>query len=496
MNVTTKAFAAAAIALSITAICAFGPAAQNSATPDPGPHTRYPTPDTQHPTPHTIPSIVVTAAPAFDPLAALSGRERFPKGAQLMRIDRGTATLLVSAFAATADANVSWDATTVLFSAKPSSTDHWQIWELNLATHATRRIIAANEDLIRPLYLPAGQLVYARRLPQGFRSEVAGKANTLKLAPIDDDAAQTILPLSYIPASAVPADVLRDGRILFESYFPLGTGTTPELFLVYSDGSGVESYRCDHGRARWGGHQLANGDVVFTHGASLARFTSRLAHEAAIPAPHADFAGGIRETTDGAWIASVRSNPSTGATSHYALKLWKPAALTMTAVLSDPTHDLVDPALIAPRPRPNEHPTGLHPWEYGNLLALDSRQSRTGDLITAPAQVRLETLGADGRLIVTGTAPVEADGSFFVQTLADQPIRFALLDAKGTVIRREQGWFWIRKGEQRYCVGCHTGPERASENRVPAVLLRTTTPADLTGVKLAAIADAAKPKGN
>jgi hypothetical protein len=32
-------------------------------------------------------------------------------------------------------------------------------------------------------------------------------------------------------------------------------------------------------------------------------------------------------------------------------------------------------------------------------------------------------------------------------------------------------------------VGCHTGPERASENRVPAVLLRSTTPVDLTGVK-------------
>ena len=102
-------------------------------------------------------------------------------------------------------------------------------------------------------------------------------------------------------------------------------------------------------------------------------------------------------------------------------------------------------------------------------------------LKTVPASVRLETLDAQGRVVVTGTAPVEADGSFFVQTPADKPIRFALLDQKGAVLRQEQGWFWIRGGEQRICVGCHTGPERASENRVPAVLLRTTTPADLTG---------------
>jgi hypothetical protein len=80
-----------------------------------------------------------------------------------------------------------------------------------------------------------------------------------------------------------------------------------------------------------------------------------------------------------------------------------------------------------------------------------------------------------------GTAPVESDGSFFVKAPADRAIRFVLLDAKGTVLRQERGWFWIRKGEQRYCVGCHAGPERAPENAVPQVLLRTTTPVDLTG---------------
>jgi hypothetical protein len=78
---------------------------------------------------------------------------------------------------------------------------------------------------------------------------------------------------------------------------------------------------------------------------------------------------------------------------------------------------------------------------------------------------------------------VASDGSFFVKAPGNQPIRFALLDAKGAVMRQERGWFWARGGEQRICIGCHTGPERASENRVPAVLLKSTTPADLTGVK-------------
>jgi hypothetical protein len=288
-----------------------------------------------------------------------------------------------------------------------------------------------------------------------------------------------VVQLTYLPASALPADVLQDGRILFEADFPLGTGATPELYLVYSDGSGVESYRCDHGAARWGGKQFASGDVVFTHGAAMARFTSPLATEARIVAPRAEYAGAIAETASGAWLLSARA----GAGSHYALKLWKPGAATLQTLLAQTGKDLVEPVELAPRTRPNRHPSALHPWSYGNMLALDARQSRGGDLKVLPASVRLETMDAAGHTVVTGTAPIEADGSFFVKTPADQPVRFALLDAQGAILRQEHGWFWIRRGEQRICVGCHAGPEHASENQVPAVLLRTTTPDDLSGVK-------------
>jgi hypothetical protein len=300
-----------------------------------------------------------------------------------------------------------------------------------------------------------------------------------------------VLPLTYMQASAFPDDVLADGRILFEAGFPLGTGTTPELFLVYSDGSGVESYRCDHGRARWGGRQLASGDLVFTHGSSLARFASPLAHEELVVVPHAEYAGAIAETASGAWMVSARIAAGT----HFSLKLWKPGTPALQTVLARGGEDIVEPVVVAPRERPKRHPSGLHPWDYANLLALDARQSREGDLKITPASVRLESLDATGHAVVMGTAPVEADGSFFVKVPADKPIRFALLDAKGAVVREEHGWFWIRRGEQRYCVGCHAGPERASENRVPGVLLRDTTPVDLTGARTAGKSQEKTPGG-
>jgi hypothetical protein len=480
-------FGALAIAASIVfsiPVCAFGPegAPASRATLDA--------------------DVVVTAAPVYLPLAALRGEERFPKGAQLQLIHQGKAEPLVEGFAASADASVAPDAKTILFAGKRNAGDPWQIWELTLAGRSVRRVLTTETDAIRPLYLPGllpgGRLVYAHRGPHGFQLESArvreipaATAAYPESGHISDPAkvepGPSVVQLTYLPASAVPADVLQDGRILFESGYPLGAGATPEMYLVYADGSGVESYRCDHpatpSAARWGGRQLASGDVVFTHGASLARFASPLAHEERIVAPRAEYAGGIVETASGAWLASARS--SAGA--HYALKLWEPGSAALQTVLALNGEDLVEPVLAAEHARPKRHPSGLHDWDYANMMALDARESREGTLKAAPRSVRLETLDAAGHAIATGTARVEADGSFFVKTPADKPIRFVLLDEKGTVLRQERGWFWIRRGEQRICVGCHTGPERASENRVPMVLMRTTTPTDLTGAGQAGV---------
>jgi hypothetical protein len=86
-----------------------------------------------------------------------------------------------------------------------------------------------------------------------------------------------------------------------------------------------------------------------------------------------------------------------------------------------------------------------------------------------------------GTTKLLGLAPVERDGSFFVQVPTEQPLQIELLDNSGKTLKRQAGWFWMRRGEQRGCVGCHAGPETAPENAVPMILLKSTTPADMTG---------------
>jgi hypothetical protein len=421
--------------------------------------------------------IIVTAAPVYVPLAEMHGQERFPKGAQLLLVHEGKAEPLVTGFAATADANVSFDAQTVLFAGKQNDKDSWQIWELSLKNRSVRKVIATDSDAERPFYLPGGRMVWAERTPNGFQLQSAPDGHPADGTQWNPTAGPGVLPITYTRGNAFPTDVLRDGRILFESDYPIGAGSTPELYLTYADGSGVESVRCDHGRPRWGGAQLTSGDIVFTHGTSLARFTSPLAHEVPLASPPAHYAGAIAETASGEWIVSAR----TPSEAHDAIHTWQPGSPALHTVFAQAGVDLVEPVVVAPRPRPNRHPSGLHPWDYANLLALDVRVSRDGPLHGIPARVRLESQDLTGTIKAMGTAPIESDGSFFVQVPSDRPIRFAVLDAKGAVLRQEHGWFWARSGEQRICVGCHAGPERAPENRVPAVLLRTITPADLTG---------------
>ena len=65
--------------------------------------------------------VIVTAAPAYDALAALKGGERFPQGAHLLLVHNGTATPLLPDFASSADASVSFDGASLLFSGKKNA---------------------------------------------------------------------------------------------------------------------------------------------------------------------------------------------------------------------------------------------------------------------------------------------------------------------------------------------------------------------------------------
>lgn len=412
-----------------------------------------------------IPSFLYTAAKAYEPLAWMQGGERFPSGASIFVSDSKSQHPLLSGFAASADPIVSFDGERLLFAGKQTSAESWQIWELALNGGKPRRISAGAEDCIRPVYLPEDRIVYARKIRNRFVVEAVSLLGGKPLA------------LTYGAANSVPTGVLHDGRILFESEYASGAQTIPEIYTVYPDGSGVESYRCDHGKARYSAKQVSSGDIVFVSEDGLGRFTSSRAHQLSVLAPAGEYAGEVSETPDGAWILSWRPDEKVP----FQVALWAPGSPKLRPVMADLNANLLQPVLLGPRPVPNRHPSGLHDWPNANLLCLNAYTSKYQFAASSIHAVRLYTRDEQGKPRLLGTAAVEQDGSFFVQVPSEQPLQVELIDAADKTLKREAGFFWMRRGEQRGCVGCHAGPETAPENAVPMTLLKSTVPADMTG---------------
>lgn len=412
-----------------------------------------------------LPAFLYTAAGRYEPLAWMHGDDRFGSGATIFLHDAKGDHLLVPAFAASADPSVSFDGQRVLFAGKLKPEDPWQIWEVSLPGGTPRRITSGSEDCVRPFYLPEDRVVYARRTAARFAIETVNLSGGKPL------------PLTYGPANFLPTDVLRDGRILFEAAYPLGGDAAPEIYTVYSDGSGVESYRCDHGPARHSGRQVGSGDIILATSHGLARFTSARAQAVNISVPAGAYAGEVTETASGDWLLPWRAD----ATSRFQLVLWTPGSGTLRPALEKENSDAVQPTLLGERPVPNRHPSGLHDWPNANLLCLNAYTSKYPFAAGSIHSVRVYTRDATGSPRLLGTASVERDGSFFVQVPTEQPLQIELLDAAGNTLKHEAGFFWMRRGEQRVCVGCHAGPETSPENAVPMILLKSTTPADMTG---------------
>ena len=408
--------------------------------------------------------LVYTSTTNFDAMAWLHGAERFPSGATLMLRQNGTSRSLLPGFVVTADPAVSFDASRVLFAGKRDAKSHWQVWEVAIAGGEPRQVTDCSSDCIRPFYLPGDRVVYAHKISNRF---------VLETAPLQGGIP---MQLTYAPGDVLATDVLRDGRILFEAAYPLGDGSSSELYTVYPDGSGVESYRCDHGTGRQAGKQVESGDIVFAKQQGLARFTSALAQQVDLKAPAGEFTGDVAQTPAGEYLLSWRPV----AKSPFSLRLWNLRTNAFDSFDADTSASLVQPVLIAAQAAPNLFPSGLHDWNYANLLCLNAYTSKYRFSEGSIKSMRLYGRANSGKTRLMGGSNVEPDGSFFLKVPADQPLQIELLDASGKTLKRQQGWFWLRKGEQRICVGCHAGPERAPENAVPAVLVKSTTPVDLS----------------
>ena len=137
------------------------------------------------------------------------------------------------------------------------------------------------------------------------------------------------------------------------------------------------------------------------------------------------------------------------------------------AIIDYADYHIVEPVLVEAYTRPRHLPDEVNKAEStGQLFCQDINVTAKpyDNLAEAVEASMIEVLGLDESM---GIVPVEEDGSFYLNVLADTPFRIQTLDDKKQVVNGPSGWLWVRPFERRGCVGCHEDPELVPKNFVP-----------------------------
>lgn len=84
-------------------------------------------------------------------------------------------------------------------------------------------------------------------------------------------------------------------------------------------------------------------------------------------------------------------------------------------------------------------------------------------------------------VVELGTVPLAPDGSFSVEVPADTAIAFQAVDGEGRSELNEMSWIFVRPGEFRGCVGCHSSRQAAPPSLTTRMEAMRATPLKLLG---------------
>ncbi len=437
------------------------------------------------------PDIIFVQAAAY---SDRGGAQRFPEGSRIVRLHAQTnhavpQDLTPELFAA-ADPQVDFNAARILFSGQKARGDKWQVWEMNADGSNQRQVTRCAEDCLRPGYLPGDEIVFTV-----LEQKDGSLASRLAVANSDGS---NVHPITFSPGDWWFETVLRDGRVLASASWPLSSaqqGSAPRLFYTLRpDGAAMDSFRWEHQPSivREDAQELEDGSIIYIStavhpsesGGELTEIQRGALGENKIESSGAGYLS-PRPYFQNQLIVSRRQNQNSGATRNFALYSFDLQKQVLGPVIYGDAHlSSIQAVALAAHAVPKKFWSTLKlDSKFGYFISLDSYSSAdapNGRVASAIAQVRVIThrSGEDQELIL-GQAPVEKDGSFYVEVPANQAVRFELLDADGKLIVAEKSWIWARPGEQRGCAGCHGDKALAPENRWPMTLKRFDTPTHL-----------------
>lgn len=381
---------------------------------------------------------------------------------------------LVEEFDHAGSPSVSYDGHDILFAGRRTPAETTQIWAVPVDGSSPRLVVRC-EECLDPAHLPDGGFVYARRMA----SNGSSPSFALHVAQADGQGERRI---TFGIARDRSPLVLPDGRIAFRRDHP-GERVPGRIFAVNPDGTGLQLLRAPSpGESIQAGPWLVGDRLAFaeTIGGATQALISVSVHDpqgerhVLAGSPGTDLAGATFTAAtllpeESILLAAIL--PDKGAILSTIARDGSIAPHASSRLRSErafPTGAVVLP--------PQRRPLALtsvvqEEKSTGTLLCLDVYTSQIPALRQADPGTVASVRVLDGSGSVLGEAPVELDGSFFVEVPADQALQLEIVGADGAVASDRTG-FWVRPNENRGCIGCHEDPALAPENRVPLALAR------------------------
>jgi mono/diheme cytochrome c family protein len=377
------------------------------------------------------------------------------------------------------DPQVHYDAGKILFSYRPSGTDHYHLYEINVDGSGLRQITTGEFDDYEPAYLPDGRVVFVSTRCRCWVNCWMTQVGVLYRCDADGGGLRRI---SYNAEHDNTPAVLPDGRILYTrwEYVDRSQVEFHHLWTINPDGTGQAVF---YGNLHPGtvmidarpvpgtdqvvacfspGHGVNNHQGIVTlvspKSGPDARSSARALHKGSLvkdPYPL---------SADGFLVARGKQ-----------ILFMDGGGQTQVLYQWDGEGEVQEPRPVLYRPREKVIPSQTDAGrETGRFVLADVYQGRNlegvrrGDvkkllvLEILPKQVNfsggpdlVSFLGTFTLERVLGTVPVEKDGSAFFEAPACRPLFFVALDDKDLSVKRMHSFTSLMPGQTAGCVGCH-----------------------------------------
>jgi hypothetical protein len=424
----------------------------------------------------------------------------FP-GARLILLNpSGGVRVLTTGFHSAADPDVSWDGKKILFAAKKTAADLWQVYEMNSDGSDARLLLRVPFNCRQPIYQsmifylddpgPVPQISFVGAAGLEAEGDL-GVAWNLYSARLDGSG---LRQLTYNPGRDLDPVMNEDGRLLYSSVqrhsLAWGDAGRTVLLGVNLDGSDGAIFSGDEGRQfKRMACVTPSRDVVFVESdkpsgdgsGNLASVSLRrnLHSYKELTKPGAGLFVSPSLLGEDDILVSRRSGTGPGTFAIYRFDLKTNAQVKLYA---NPRRHAVQARLLAAHPMPVGRSSVVdEKATSGKLYCLGAFNTDLpkGSVHDGTVVKRVRVLEGVPRKAgekapagdlspylvkrVLGEFDIEADGSFHTQVPANIPIQIQTLDRNGMALR-SCAWIWVKNKAKRGCVGCHDDNELSPEN--------------------------------